>query len=137
MSKPRPGIVIDNCRISRVIDADTIELSVTRKVRCRLVGCWSPETHRTKHPSEKALGLTAKARLETIAHVGDKCLLQICTDGDDEIGDGLTFGRVLGRVWVSGLNPDVSRLMNATGQTFETKAELEAYLTEQDQRGEQ
>jgi hypothetical protein len=40
-------------------------------------------------------------------------------------------------VWLSGLNPDVSRLMNATGQTFETKAELEAYLTEQDQRGEQ
>jgi len=136
MKCPLPGIVIDNCRIARVIDADTIELSVTRKVRVRLAGCWAPETRRTNHPSEKDLGLLAKDRFQAIAHVGDKCLLQVATDGDDDIGDGLTFGRVVGRVWLDGSDADISRLMNATGQTFDTKSELEAYLTEQDQRGE-
>ena len=130
---PPPGIAVGNCRIDRVVDGDTVDIAITRIVRIRLRDCWAPESKRTKrHPSEKALGLIADKTLQGMAPVGAKCFLYVETDGDEDIGDGLTFSRPVGRLWIDGQDVDLSRRMNATGQTFEAKAGLESYLDVKD-----
>ena len=67
-----------------------------------------------------------------MAPVGTEVTLRVATDGDDDIGDGLTFGRVVGDVWAGEDDGSLSDRMNQTGKTYPTKAELEAFLTEQD-----
>lgn len=130
--KPSPGVVLSGGKITRILDGDTIEVEFRRRVRVRFLDCWAPETHKTKHPSEKALGLVAKETLEGIAPVRTEVTLRVATDGDDDIGDGLTFGRVVGDVWAGEELGSLSDRMNQTGKTYRTKAELEAFLTEKD-----
>jgi endonuclease YncB( thermonuclease family) len=126
---PQPGVVIAGCKITRVLDADTVQVEVTRRFMVRFRDCWAPETHETKHPSEKQLGLRAKEVLEHMAPVGTSVTLEVATDGDDDIGDGLTFGRVVGDLWS---DRNLSTAMIDSGHCYRTKAELEAYLTRQD-----
>ena len=130
---PEPHIVIGSCQIDRVIDADTADLSITRIVRVRFRDCWAPETHKTKHPSEKHLGLLAEQHLKSLIGTETACRLEILPDGDEDIGDGLTFGRVVGNVYLErGDGRSLNEIMNASGLTFPTKAQLEAYLDAKD-----
>ena len=130
---PEPHIVIGSCQIDRVIDADTADLSITRVVRVRFRDCWAPETHKTKHPSEKHLGLLAEQHLKSLIGTETACRLEILPDGDEDIGDGLTFGRVVGNVYLErGDGRSLGEITNADGVTFPTKAELESYLDQQD-----
>ena len=126
---PTPGIVMGGGTITRILDGDTVEVEFRRRVRVRFRDCWAPETHETKHPSEKQLGLLAKEVLEHMAPVGTSVTLEVATDGDDDIGDGLTFGRVVGDLWT---DRNLSTAMIDSGHCFRTKTELEAYLTRQD-----
>lgn len=128
---PQPQIVVGSCKLSRIIDGDTVEVEIVRRVRVRLLDCWAPETKRTKHSSEKPLGLRAKAALQKMAPVGSECTLAIEPDGDLYAGDGLTFGRVLGRVWVDD-KISIAEQMRLGGYTFATKQELETFLTNMD-----
>ena len=131
---PRPQIVLGSCEFVRVKDADTYEVKVSRIITVRAADCWAPETKRTRHPSEKQLGLAAKATLETLVAPGAVCRLEVRPDGDEYAGDGLTFSRVVGRVYLEdGDGRNLGELMNATGQTFATKRELEAMLDHADQ----
>jgi endonuclease YncB( thermonuclease family) len=126
---PLPGIVIAGGTITRILDGDTVEVEFRRRVRVRFRDCWAPETKETSHPSEKQLGLVAKEVLENLAPVGTSVTLEVATDGDDDIGDGLTFGRVVGDLWA---DRNLSAAMIESGHCYRTKAELEAYLTRQD-----
>lgn len=102
----------------------------TRKVRVRLKDCWAPESHQTKHPSEKTRGLKAKQILESEI-LGSPARLRITPDGDEDLGDGLTFGRVVGEIFLeSGVN--IGEQMVARGLAYRTKAELEKSLTRTD-----
>ncbi|MEQ9406891.1 MAG: thermonuclease family protein [Fuerstiella sp.] len=130
MPLPEPQIVIPKCTVSDVIDGDTVELELRRKVRVRLKDVWAPESRMTRHPSEKALGLQAKDILHWIA-MGEECVLRVTPDGDEDLGDGLTFGRVVGEVHLKS-ELSLNEFMIASGQAFRTKQELEEYLTEQD-----
>lgn len=132
MTRPEPGVVLGSCKIARVLDGDTIEVEVLRKVRVRILDCWAPEKKRTKHPSEKSRGLLSKHHAERCFPVGTGVILEIATDGDNDLGDGLTFGRVVGDVWADGDQRSFAEIMNATGYTFPTKAMLEASLDRSD-----
>lgn len=130
MKPPKPGIVLGNCQIIRVLDGDTVEVAITRKVHIRLLDCWAPEVHQTKHPNEKRLGINAKNHAELLVkHKGAACVLEVPSDGDEDLGDGLTFGRVLGNVWFEdGTCLNVQMVQD--GLCYLTKAELEEFLTQ-------
>jgi endonuclease YncB( thermonuclease family) len=88
------------CRIVEVIDGDTLEVEVTKRVRVRLLDCWAPES-RTLDLAEKKKGLIAKGHLRQIAE-GQPGVLYIAGHETCELGDSLTLGRVLGQIWVDG-----------------------------------
>jgi len=119
---PNPGIVVDGS-IVRAIDGDTFELEFVRRVRVRLVDCWAAES-RTSNAAEKRVGLEAKEFAKR--YEGSECRLVVRTDGDDDLGDGLTFGRVLGDVFVNG--ESVAAAIVSAGHAFKTKPELEGNL---------
>lgn len=129
--RPKPAMVFGSCRVVDVVDGDTVDVLVIRKARIRLADCWAPETRRTKHPTEKTLGHQAKQELEEHLRPGDECVVEFVSDGDTEFGDDISFGRFVGNIWIHD-ELSVSDYMRQTGLAFETKAELEAFLTEQD-----
>ena len=97
---PAPGWTT-SCRVSRVIDGDTVEVLVVRRLRVRLRNCWAPES-RTLDAAEKERGLAAKDALTALAHERD-AILHVPSHGED-VGEMLTLGRVVGDVWVEGRN---------------------------------
>ena len=97
---PEPGIVLDGT-IVNVVDGDTVDIEFKRRVRVRLRDCWAPET-RTTDPVEKQRGLAAKHFV--MGWEGQPARLVVNTDGDEDWGDGLSFGRAVGDVWVHGYN---------------------------------
>lgn len=88
------------CRVAAVIDGDTIEVEVVRRVRVRLLSCWAPET-RTLDEREKEQGLEAKAALSALA-LGRDATLFVPTADAPRLGDVWSFDRVLGHVWLDG-----------------------------------
>ena len=133
MSIPEPQIVIGSCKLARVSDGDTVEVEIVRRVRVRLADCWAPEKRKTGHPCEKSLGIEAAEMLALIAAEGTPCRLAISTDGDQDVGDGLTFGRVVGRVYLTDPpSGSIGERMIAGGWAFATKSELEKHLTDTD-----
>lgn len=77
-------------QVVRVLDGDTLEVEITRRVRVRLLDCWAPETRDPGGP-ESTENL---ARLLSDSEV----TLLVPTDSE-EVQDIWTFGRVLGYVW--------------------------------------
>ena len=97
--------------VVRVVDGDTIDVEVRRTVRIRLLECWAPET-RTRDAVEKRRGLAAKDHLKDL--IGSKAVtLHVPTDGSGDVAKILTLNRVLGRVYIEGV--DVSAAMVAAG----------------------
>lgn len=87
--------------VDRVIDGDTIDVLLTLPVRVRLLNCWSPEV---RGPTA-AKGVKAKRFVESIlAAMPDppSVVVSIPSGQADALGDVLTFGRVLGDVFVDG-----------------------------------
>ena len=97
--------------ISRVIDGDTVEVTIKRTIRVRLQGCWAPETRldpslpSIDREAAKLRGIASADHLRRIAD-GRECTLHIPThpaDGEtQDIGDSLSMGRAVGRVWING-----------------------------------
>ena len=88
------------CELIRVVDGDTIDVSVDlgfkvwlRGERVRLLGINTPES-RTKNKAEKILGLAAKARLKEI--LPKKFTIKTTKDGKGK------FGRILATPFVDG-----------------------------------
>ncbi len=117
---PKPGIT-HSCEIVRVLDGDTVEVCVTSTAVVRLLDCWAPEVHRTDDQSEKPRGLLSKAHLESMAKPGDKAILNVPFSDGSKFGDDLTFGRILGNVWIAGSNRSLSELQVQAGHATTTK----------------
>lgn len=116
---PQPGWTTP-AKVGRVIDGDTVEVSVTRKIRVRLLDCWAPES-RTRDLAEKARGLESKRRLgELIDRAAGEVILQVPTGQDQELAEVFTFGRVLGRLWLPD-GREVSATMVAEGLATKKK----------------
>tara|TARA_R100001443_G_C3296201_1_gene164076 strand:+ start:244 stop:672 length:429 start_codon:yes stop_codon:yes gene_type:complete len=92
------------CEVTKIIDGDSIHgilhlgFNVSFKSSIRLFGIDTPES-RTRNLDEKARGLLAKDFLKDSIENGKKIVIK--TELKDSRGK---FGRVLGTVWVDGVN---------------------------------
>tara|TARA_B100000029_G_scaffold486438_1_gene540789 strand:- start:877 stop:1320 length:444 start_codon:yes stop_codon:yes gene_type:complete len=122
MQQPPKGITTD-VKLVRVIDGDTVDVEITRKVRVRLLDCYAPET-RTTDREEKIRGYESKKYLHDMltevfyndlaSRKKKKITLFIPADEEGEIKDNFTFNRVLGRLFING--EDVSERMVEAGK---------------------
>ena len=97
--------------ISRVIDGDTVEVTIKRTLRVRLQDCWAPETRLDPgvppidREAAKLRGIASAEHLRRVAD-GHECMLHIPThlaDGEtQDIGGSFSMGRAIGRVWING-----------------------------------
>lgn len=107
-------------RIERVIDGDTVVVTIERQVTVRLLECWAPET-RTADPQERRRGRASAAHLATLLPPQTPATLYVPGSADGHVADLLTFGRVLGRIWCPGAECDVSALQVAAGHATPDK----------------
>jgi endonuclease YncB( thermonuclease family) len=99
--------------VTRVLDGDTIEVEITRRVRVRLLDCWAPETRDPGGPA-------STANLKRLLGEGEVTLL-VPTDSED-ISDIWTFGRALGYVWsTADADKSVSQLQVEQGHATKEK----------------
>lgn len=110
---PSPGVTVKG-RVTNVVDGDTIDVAVTRIIRVRLLDCWAPEIH----GPEKVKGLISSKEMAKVA-LNQEVTLSIPTS--DDLQDSLTFGRVLGRVWIG--DQDLSEYMVSKKLAGKTKPE--------------
>lgn len=110
MPAPQLGYTT-RCRVTEVIDGDTLEVQIVKKLRVRLIDCWAPET-RTKDDKEKRSGILSKEHLRYLA-AGREGTLLVPGHQDNELGDAITMSRALGRVWVDGQERSLSELQVA------------------------
>lgn len=104
--------------VLRVIDGDTIELlCLGVPVTVRLIDTWAPETR----GEEKPQGETAKAFLESLAHVGANCIVFISTMHARKLSDLFSFGRPIGDIWMKGDENSLGELMVAAGHATREK----------------
>lgn len=104
--------------IDRVVDGDTIDCMVLGvPARIRLLDCWAPETR----GEEREAGEASKAYMESIAPEGTPVVVQVDTSGADRLLDLLTFGRVLGRIWLRDSEVELSAAMVHAGFATATK----------------
>ena len=78
------------CKIQRVVDGDTVDISVNlgfdiwHNARVRMMGIDTPES-RTRNLEEKALGLASKARLKELLK-GKKIKIVCSKEGKGKFG---------------------------------------------------
>lgn len=89
---PRPQLSLP-CRVTQVYDGDTLTVEMTIRARVRLLDCWAPELRDEG-------GVASRDAIKPIE--GKAATLVVPLDGVDRLDDVLTFGRVLGYVWVDG-----------------------------------
>ena len=117
---PPTGVTSD-CTIVRCIDGDTLEVQITRTFHVRLIDCWAPET-RTKNASEKKRGKASAAHLEAIVPPMTAAVVHIPASDRGELGDVMTMGRVVGRIWPNdGDSRDLSQRQVDAGHATATK----------------
>ena len=118
---PQPSITVRGV-VTETHDGDTITVSVTHKIRVRLLDCWAPEVKadnrlpESKRAAEKAAGIAARENLKALA-LGKEVVLQVPTDED--LLKATTMGRVLGTVWLEGSDKSLNQLQVEGG--FATK----------------
>ena len=116
MKEPPEGFTT-KAKITRVVDGDTVDVLIERRMRIRLEDCWAPET-RTRDKKEKARGLAAKQfAKDKLLH--RDVVVHIPSDPEGEIKDVFTFGRAIGRVFLDG--EDFSAIMVREGLATQTK----------------
>jgi len=118
MSAPVPGLTVSG-RIVRVIDGDTVEFEITRRIHVRLLDCWAPES-RTRDLREKKRGLFAKAHMQKLVECCSEATLFIpaCSRGD--LSGLFTMGRVLGQLWRKGDEQSLAQLQVLAGAASQT-----------------
>jgi endonuclease YncB( thermonuclease family) len=97
--------------ISRVIDGDTIEVTLAMPISVRLLECRAAETR----GDEKDAGFAAKEIMERMAKPGDPVTVHIPSDGAKVLASVFSFGRPLGNIWLEGDEDSLSEHMVASG----------------------
>jgi len=116
MPTPRPGIVA-RALVDRVIDGDTLVLHVQWPITVRLQDCWAPEMR-----GEDAVdGAASRRQLLDLVPVGSSVLVEIQSEHAGNLGDLMSFGRVVGHVWAEGEESHVSEQMVAAGYATSEK----------------
>ena len=119
-----------NGALTDIVDGDTIEIEVKRRVRVRVIDCWCAET-RTKDPIEKELGLAARQYAQEILSDQKLVEVDIPLGVEARFGESMSFDRVLGNVKIQRGDYFVysfAQAMITAGHAFRTKKELEAHI---------
>lgn len=103
--------------VRRVLDGDTVEVEVRRTVRIRLLDCWAPET-RTRDAAEKVAGKEAQQALSELV-LGRDVRVDVPIEDQGKFGDAMSFGRVLGHVYLGDLS--LAEVMVMAGHATRTK----------------
>lgn len=115
---PPPRGLSTTAEIVDFYDGDTATVDLKIRCRIRLLDCWCPEVR----GEQKSQGLKSKQRVLELCPVGSKVRLFIPATG--RLQDSLTFGRVLGKIWVPGENGkwiDVAEEMVKSGHATKEK----------------
>lgn len=111
LATPAPAFTVP-CRIVYVVDGDTVDVEYTTKIRVRLRDCWAPEMKGPQRPD----GLLSKAAMQAyVDHAEGQGVLSVPLPAE------LTFGRVVGDVWLRGDDETVSERMCVGGFATKTK----------------
>ena len=88
----------ESCRITHVVDGDTLDLKCTGHVeeRIRIMGYDTPETYNAQCAAEKRLGDIATNRLRHLAV--SKQVTRVERNGQDR------YGRTLARIWLGNVD---------------------------------
>lgn len=113
-AKPEPSITLP-CEVVAVHDGDTVTVEGTWRTNVRLLNVWAPELR--EPGGKKALDHVSKLVRSR------KATLSIPLDGARSIGDVMTFGRVLGEIWMDDGCESVNTLMVRDG--FATREKLQ------------
>jgi len=103
-SAPSPAWTT-HAKVVRVIDGDTLEVEISRKLRVRMLDCWAPESRRdprvseSQRSAEKAKGQAAKEHLISLAN-GREVSVSVPMAADGDVAKAWSLGRVLGHVWL-------------------------------------
>lgn len=103
LPKPLEHAMILPAKIDRHIDGDTVGVVLSIRATIRLEDCWAAET-RTTDPREKVLGVAAAKHIEQLAPLGSDCTVYVPLREGNTLADLFSFGRLIGRVYVSGKN---------------------------------
>lgn len=104
------------CRVTRVLDGDTVEVAVQQIYRVRLLDCWAKEVH----GDSKADGLAAKEHLRNyIEQHGMNGVLSV--PWSEDASRSWSMGRVLGNVWVGGQDKSLSEIQCEAGHATKVK----------------
>lgn len=102
-------------QVVRVLDGDTLEVEITRRVRVRLLDCWAPETRDPGGPE-------STENLKRLLADGEVTLLVPMQTED--VSDIWTFGRALGYVWsTADADKSVSQLQVEQGHATREKVQ--------------
>lgn len=118
MTRPPLGISA-RATIKNVVDGDTVDVELRIPARVRMVGAYAPES-RTKDASEKVKGLAAKTHLTELAE-GKHGQVFIDTSAARSLTDVLTLDRLVGTVWIDGMDVDLSTAQVMAGHASSTK----------------
>lgn len=122
---PQPGIVLRGI-VTETHDGDTITISVTHRIRVRLLECWAPEITKdsrlpeSKQAAEKAAGIASREHLKGLS-LGKEVVLQI--PADEDLLKATTMGRVLGTVWLDGADKSLNEIQVESGHATREKRE--------------
>lgn len=111
--KPVNGFALP-CVVDRVYDGDTLTVTVKLTTSVRLLDCWAPEVT----GDEKPRGLVSAAKLREMAE-GKTGIVWVPVG--DTLQQSLTFGRVLGHVWIDGHDRPLSQQMVEAGLATKAK----------------
>jgi micrococcal nuclease len=106
-------------KVTKVLDGDTIDVdidlgfSISYSGRVRLSGIDTPES-RTRDLVEKKLGLEAKEYMKSL--LNNAKLVVIKTEKPDS---SEKYGRILGQVFIDGLNISVNQMLIDNGYAWE------------------
>lgn len=136
--EPTEVVVFETaCKIVEVYDGDTITVTFVLcgelpiKARVRLLDCWAPEVT----GDEKPLGLKSRDYLRGLVKGHKAARLVIpAKPGADRLDDHLTFGRILGRVYLSGQTTPLAAQVVKAGHAYKTKRELRRALSSEPSR---
>lgn len=105
--------VTTKAKIVRVLDGDTVEVEISKRITVRLLDCWAPELNTEE-------GKASKAYLESIISRGQEVILQIPSSKTGNLSSLFTFGRVIGQLFNS-LDENISEKMINEGHAKKKK----------------
>ncbi|TXH44894.1 MAG: hypothetical protein E6Q97_32070 [Desulfurellales bacterium] len=112
---PDTGLTV-TCRALRVVDGDTVEVSVQQVYRVRLLDCWAPESHGATKAAGEASAEHLRKYLDARGH---NCVLSV--PGGADVGKSWSMGRVLGHLWVLGQEKSLSEIQCEAGHACKEK----------------